>query len=561
MVGRKVIAMYVRLSEEDRNVDGIIKSESDSIANQRKLLSSFISNRAEFDDYEVREYCDDGHTGTDFKRDGFVTMMNDVRSGLISCILVKDFSRFGRDYLEVGNYLEFILPSLQVRFISINDNYDSDKNVGMTGGMNVAIKNLIYNMYSTDMSKKTKSALVTKHKSGKCVSPFAKFGYKKSEDDKSKLVIDEEAAAIVRKIFQLALEGNTVTAIAKILNKEGVMTVGEYKERHSAFRMGTYNKKRMWESSSVRDIIHDELYIGNMVWNRTSHSIANGKKKIKNPRSEWKVTPNTHEPIVSKEVFDRVQELCPLNYRGWKGGRNNGTSIFICSECGRALIKNTNKQMYQCRTNSMDLPDCCTTEVPVDDLESSLLDYVRLMSSTFVGKKASKKAVNDGKQELLEGIESAKKMQKKLSTKKMDYYASYRDGKISRDEFMKVSDGIKRDIEDYDRRISDMTLEYDSLCKTVSNEAEEAFIEIEALKSFDKELLSKVIDKVIVYGPEEIEVIWKSDDIFKMQYAQYIIGQSADTKAMRIQRSCGFNYFLLENKFFFVPYLTHSNFY
>lgn len=519
MAVRKVIAMYVRLSEEDRNVDGIVKSESDSIANQRKLLSGFISNRAEFDDYDVREYCDDGHTGTDFKREGFVSMMDDVKSGLISCIIVKDFSRFGRDYLEVGKYLEIILPSLQVRFISINDNYDSDKNVGMTGGMNVAIKNLIYNMYSTDMSKKTKSALVTRHKSGKCVSPFAKFGYKKSDEDKSKLVIDEEAAVIVRKIFQLALEGNTVTGIAKILNEEGVMTVGEYKERHSTFRMGTNNKKRMWESSSIRDIIHDELYIGNMVWNRTSKSITNGKKKIRNPRSEWKVTPNTHEPIVSKEVYGRVQELCPLSESGWKGKQTTGISIFICSECGRALLKNTNKKMYQCRTASMNLPNCCKTEVPVEELECSVMEYVRQMSYAFIGSKVNKKAVHNEKQELLENIESAKKMQKKLSTKKMDYYASYRDGKITREEFMKISESIKRDIEDYDRKITDMNLEYDGLCKAVTNDVVDTFSEIEGLKNFDKELLSKVIDKIIVHGPEEIEVIWKSDDIFKMQYA------------------------------------------
>lgn len=519
MVSRKVIAMYVRLSEEDRNVDGIIKSESDSIANQRKLLSNYISNRAEFDDYEVQEYCDDGHTGTDFKREGFIRMMDDVKSGLITCIIVKDFSRFGRDYLEVGNYLEFILPSLQVRFISVNDNYDSDKNVGMTGGMNVAIKNLIYNMYSTDMSKKTKSALVTKHKSGKCVSPFAKFGYKKSEEDKSKLVIDEEAAAIVRKIFQLALEGNTVTGIAKILNEQGVMTVGEYKERHSAFKMGTNNKKRMWESSSIRDIIHDELYIGNMVWNRTSISISNGKRKIRNPRSEWKVTPDTHEPIISKEVYDRVQELCPLSEGGWKSGRATGKAILICSECGRALLKNTNKKLYQCRTASLNLHNCCKTEVSIDELESCVVEYVRQMASAFVGKKADKKTMDSAKQELLEAIESAKRMQKKLTTKKMDYYTSYREGKISREEFMKVSDNIKRDIEDYDRKIAELTLEYDSLCKTISDEAEETFTEIECLRKFDKELLSKVIDKIIVYGPEEIEVIWKSDDIFKMQYA------------------------------------------
>lgn len=518
MAVRQVIAMYVRLSEEDRNVDGIIKSESDSIANQRKLLSGFISKRAEFDDYEVREYCDDGHTGTDFKREGFIKMMDDVKSGIISCIIVKDFSRFGRDYLEVGNYLEFILPSLQVRFISINDNYDSDKNIGMTGGMNVAIKNLIYNMYSTDMSKKTKSALITKHKSGKCVSPFAKFGYKKSKEDKSKLIIDEEAAVIVQKIFQLASEGNTVTGIAKILNKEGVMTVGEYKERHSAFRMGTNNKKRMWESSSIRDIIHDELYIGNTVWNRTSQSISNGKKKIRNPRSEWRITPNTHEPIISKDVYDRVQEMCPLGESGWKGGRTTGTSIFICNECGRALLKNTNKKQYECRTASMNLPDCCKIAIPIEELENSVMEYVRQTSLAFIDRNASKKSSNNEKQELLERIESAKKMQKKLSTKKMDYYASYRDGKITREEFMKAADNIKQEIEEYDRRIEEMTLEYDVLCKTVLAESEKTFSEIERLNTFDKELLSKVIDKIIVSGPEEIEVIWKSDDIFKMQY-------------------------------------------
>lgn len=156
--------------------------------------------------------------------------------------------------------------------------------------------------------------------------------------------------------------------------------------------------------------------------------------------------------------------------------------------------------------------------IPTEELENSVMEYVRQTSLAFIDRNASKKSSNNEKQELLERIESAKKMQKKLSTKKMNYYASYRDGKIAREEFMKAADNVKQEIEEYDRRIEEMTLEYDVLCKTVSAESEKTFSEIERLNTFDKELLSKVIDRIIVSGPEEIEVIWKSDDIFKMQY-------------------------------------------
>lgn len=514
---RNVIAMYVRLSEEDRNVDGIAKVESDSIANQRKLITSFISKRAEFDDYEIKEYCDDGFSGTNFNREGITNLIEDVKCGLITCVIVKDFSRFGRNYIEVGNYLEFVFPALQVRFISINDGYDSNDFVGRTGGMDVAIKNIIYSMYSTNMSKNTKAALVTRHKAGKCVSPFAKFGYKKAEDDKSKLVIDDEAAEIVRYIFQLALEGNTPTAIAKRLNQEGVLTVGEYKEKHSNFRMGTNNKKRMWESSSIRDIIHDELYIGNMVWNRTSKSITSGSKKIRKPKEEWQVTPNTHEPIVSKEIYDKVQELCPLSTkRGWHANScAPSKALFFCKECGRALLKNTNKHCYECRTASMQITNSCTVQMDIDELENTVCEYVRQTASLFIGNKAVKKDNASEKEDLLRQIESARKRQKSLSSKKMEYYANYRDGSMSRDEFVKISERTKLEVEELESRIAQMNLDYEALCKTVTKEAEENFSEIKLLQTFDKELLLRVVEKVVVHGPEEIEVIWKCDDIFK----------------------------------------------
>lgn len=187
-----VIAMYLRLSNED--INKAKSEESNSISAQRVLLTRHIEVLMQGQAYSIVEFCDDGYTGTDFNRPGFQAMIEAARSGKIGMIIVKDFSRFGRDYLEVGRYLEYIFPILQIRFVSVNDNCDSSDKLGATGGMSVALKNIVYAMYSADMSKKVRSARNTRVRNGEYVAQFAPYGYMKDPKDKHKLLIDEDAA-------------------------------------------------------------------------------------------------------------------------------------------------------------------------------------------------------------------------------------------------------------------------------------------------------------------------------------------------------------------------------
>ncbi|WP_286081493.1 recombinase family protein, partial [Parablautia intestinalis] len=203
-MGNKKTAMYIRLSDEDNNVDGIVKAESNSVAAQRILIRDYMQRNNLPVPADALEYVDDGFSGTNFQRPAFRRMMDDAKSGKIGCIIVKDFSRFGRDHLETGNYLERIFPLLGIRFISVNDQFDSEDCMGMTGGMSVALKNIINSMYSRDLSKKVKSAMGTRAARGEYMGAFAPYGYLKNPENVHQLIPDKEAAEVVRMIFTMA---------------------------------------------------------------------------------------------------------------------------------------------------------------------------------------------------------------------------------------------------------------------------------------------------------------------------------------------------------------------
>lgn len=210
-----IVAMYIRISLEDDDLQNG-KAESNSITNQRELISTFILGKDEFSGCRIKEFFDDGFTGRNFDRPGFQGMITECRAGNIKCIVVKDLSRLGRNYVEVGNLLEQLFPFLGVRVISINDNYDSDAFNGQTGGIDVAFKNLVYNLYSRDLSQKVKSAVTTRMKRGEYIGPFGLFGYKKSPTDIHKLVVDDDdAAAIVRRIFLMVIDNMPRREIVK----------------------------------------------------------------------------------------------------------------------------------------------------------------------------------------------------------------------------------------------------------------------------------------------------------------------------------------------------------
>lgn len=300
-MSRYQIALYIRLSKEDSR-EG---SESNSITMQRMLLRGYAGEH--FPDGELWEFCDDGYTGTNLERPGVQQLLEAVRDLKINCILVKDFSRFARDYIELGSYLEQIFPFLGVRFISVNDHYDSKEFRGSMTDLDVNFKNLLYDFYSKDLSQKVRTALAVRKEKGQYVSANAPFGYGKDPGDRHGLVIAEDEAVVVRKIFDLTMEGYTSTQIAKRLNEERVKTPVEFKIEKGQTGRKPKGKSFLWDGSMICHILKNEIYIGNVVQKKYEKDSVGGKNHIR-PQEEWLVTYNHHEPVIEKEVFCRVQQ-------------------------------------------------------------------------------------------------------------------------------------------------------------------------------------------------------------------------------------------------------------
>lgn len=274
-----VVALYIRLSMEDDDL-GREKRESDSITNQRALLKEYLKNHEEFADCTVIEKCDDGYSGVHFdNRPQFTELITLAKKGKINCIMVKDFSRFGRNYIELGNYLDQIFPFLGIRFISVNDNYDSAALNGETSGLDVAFKNLIYDYYSREMSKKQRIAWRRMAENGEYNAGFTLYGYKKAPDDKHKLVVDEETAPIVKEIFSMKLSGIGTSHIAKCLNDRGVPSPAELGRQRNIRQKWKGNfEKYGWTASTVERILREEKYTGTMVMLRTDCMVSAGSR-------------------------------------------------------------------------------------------------------------------------------------------------------------------------------------------------------------------------------------------------------------------------------------------
>lgn len=291
----------MRVSKEDAKD----KEESNSVGMQRMLLRKFVAEK--FSDYELSEFCDDGYTGTNFERPGVQKLLEQVRDSEISCIVVKDFSRFARDYIELGAYLEQIFPFLGVRFLSVNDNYDSLDYQGGIAGIDVNFRNLLYDLYSKDLSLKVRSSLAVRKEQGQYISGNSPFGYEKDPDDRHALVIAQDEAEIVKRIFSLKVEGYSSTQIAGLFNANRVKTPIEFKIEKGRTRRAPKGGRFQWSTGTICQILRNEIYIGNIVQKKYEKDFVGGKNHIR-PREEWLTGYDHHEPIIERAVFEKVQE-------------------------------------------------------------------------------------------------------------------------------------------------------------------------------------------------------------------------------------------------------------
>lgn len=364
-MGRKrfLAAMYLRLSKDDSDVGNVkkgrLKSESNSIGNQRELIRAFIHKQQDMELYD--SYVDNGFSGSNFDRPEFKRMINDIETGKVNCVIVKDLSRFGRDYIESGRYIQKIFPALSVRFIAIIDHYDSFQADGLESGIVVPVKNFINDSYCRDISIKVKSQFEVKRKNGECIAPFAPYGYKKA-DNKSFLVPDEYAADIVRKIFAWKIEGMAILAIAEKLNGLGILSPKEYKKSIGIHYKGGFSGavKSKWSSTTIKRILTNEIYLGHMVQGKREKINYKLKKSMDKPQEKWIKVENTHEAVISKDQFWIVQNLLKADGRISPVTEENSLfmGILFCGDCGEQMIrrvnyyKDTKKVYYICSTKN-----------------------------------------------------------------------------------------------------------------------------------------------------------------------------------------------------------------
>lgn len=327
--------IYTRLSKDDGD-----KPESDSIGNQKALIKDFIKNHPEIQ--VVSEKADDGYSGVNFERPGFKEMMDEIRAGQVDCVIVKDLSRFGRNYIEAGNYIERVFPFIGVRFIAINDSYDS-KDQNQSDSLIIPFKNLINDTYCKDISVKIRTQLDIKRKKGEFIGAFAVYGYLKDPEDHNKLVVDTFASEVVRAIFRWKLEGLSQGDIADRLNAQGVLCPMEYKlslgmKVQTNFRA---NRKAVWSWSSVSRVITNEIYTGVLVQGKVSTPNYKVKKFMEKDESEWIRVEQSHEAIIDEDTFRVTQELLKKDVRrGPERGKVYPLSGYlVCADCGQNMIR------------------------------------------------------------------------------------------------------------------------------------------------------------------------------------------------------------------------------
>lgn len=514
-----IVALYIRISLEDDDIqDG--KEESDSVTNQRALLRKYISGHEDFGGASVKEFLDDGYTGRNLDRPGFQEMVRQCRAGKVGCIVVKDLSRLGRNYVEVGNLLEQVFPFLGVRVVSVNDGYDSAMLDGQTGGIEVAFKNLVYSFYSRDLSHKVKSAVETRMKRGEYIGPYGFFGYRKDPEDIHKLVVDEEAAVIVRRIFRMVGEGMRRNEIVKILNEEGVPTPAVYKQRKGCTRdWFPEGKKGGWNTSMVAKIIRDERYAGHMVSGKKAYESFDSRRQVGVDRSDWIVVRDTHEGIVTQEEFDRANANMRSVVQGKKREpANKGNySVIVCPHCGLTLRPGTQKEsILYCPTGRMhrDSP-CSRVRMKKALAEDTLVRLVRKQAELLLEAERALKG-RQGMKEPGADAESLRAEMRRLDGEKISGYEDYKAGKLSRERFVERKRALDARRQELSAAVSEAEAR-EIVEKAGQREYREAFRirEYLHLEGYDKRVMASLIESAKMMGEDRLEVVWKFGDVYE----------------------------------------------
>ena len=518
-------AVYARLSKEDGD-----KEESDSIVNQKELIRAFLEDKP---DIEVcGEWADDGYSGADFERPNFQGMIREIEAGRIDCVVVKDLSRFGRNFVEAGRYIDQIFPALGVRFIAVNDGFDSAKGRTSSDRILIPFKNLINDAYCRDISVKVRSQLETKRKKGDFIGSFAVYGYLKDPADRHKLMVDEYAAGVVKDIFRWKLEGASQQRIADRLNDRGELSPMEYKRfcgmrYQSGFQVNT---KARWTAVAVGRILRNELYTGTMVQGKRTTPNHKVKKTLLKPREEWVRVEGSHEPVIDREDFLAVGRLLLQDTR--VAPKEEAvyllSGLVFCADCGFGMVRNSvcrngkTYVYYMCGNNRTN-GKCSSHRVSGGQLEQSVflalkqhiaqtadIDRILAYIDTLPYHQAE---VEKADRQLLKKQEEAEK----YTRLKTSLYESLVDGIVSKGEYLELKSLYDGKLQEAQAAMERLREEMGSLLqnRTGGTHWIEQFKKHRNLTELTRHIAVTLIDRIEVCEDCRIQIRFKYQDSYE----------------------------------------------
>lgn len=508
-------ALYCRLSVDDGNFGGSV-----SIETQKILLEQYCKDH-KITDYKF--YCDDGCSGTNFDRPSFKKMLSDIDEGKINLVIVKDLSRFGRNYVEAGMYVQRFTDS-NIRFIAADDNYDSLVN---SDDLLFPIKNVVNEMYARDVSKKTKAAKKAKARDGQFIGSKAPFGYKIDPNDRHHLIVDEPAAQVVKRIFRLASEGVGYNKMAKIFREEKVLTPIAYFNLNNPdyFKSDYWRKEFDWHVTSIRAILNNEVYLGKLVYGKQRNKSMKSKEKVRNPKEDWIVVENCHEPIITQELWDTVHKILNAKHRPAKAGEvQMFAGLLYCSDCGHCLTYSQKQRKdgsyhgaYSCWMYKTHGKEYCAShyitfdtiyDLVLIDIQRNLFQYRKNADKfkSILSRKYQSDSQKKSKQITLE-YEQKQKRCEELDKIISRLYEDNVLGRISDERYESMSQSYELEQSEIRKVLPILKSKIDELKR--QSDCADNFINVikkyTIIDKLDAAILNELIDKIVVHHKEQAE--------------------------------------------------------
>ena len=529
-------AAYIRLSAEDSG-----KKDGYSLRNQEMLVLDYISRHPELNLY--REYVDNGFSGTCFDRPAFDEMMQDMRDGKINCIVVKDLSRLGRNYLEAGNYLEQIFPFFKVRFISINDGYDSTASGSADESLIIPLKNIINEGYAKDISVKVSTALETRKKQGKFTGKYAPYGYLKDPADKNHLIVDEETKDTVKRIFQMRADGMSMSGIAARLNQEGVPSPAAYLILKGISKEKSFQNS-YWNRTNVKRLLTNRVYLGNLVYGKEQSSFAKEISRRRLPSEQWKEVENTHEPIIDRRLFNLVQEKQEESRKEFfdRTGINDDyqpenlfRGLIHCSDCGGAMkmskfvttLKSGKKSRFAvyecCRRKSMKNYSCPPRSIRKTQLDQTVAEAIRYHINLFLNTEKVIAALNQ-KAEIRQAAASLKNQIREKQRQAARYermstgiYEDYRDGILDEVEYLAMRKHYSEEADRLREEINRMITAQDSYAEDyrLNDTFSDLVRKYAEFSALTREIVEAFIADIRVHTGGGLTIVFRFEDELK----------------------------------------------